>query len=735
MNQSNLDNITLGIDSPQDDSSYLPRARGDVEITEQVYYGKPCYVLKDPTTLRYYRLRPPEYTIYQMLDGKATMEDVLKVLSERFPKDEFDAQAVMGFIIMLRGGNLLHVPGDSNIDYLLKRKKMLTRGIFQRLRQEFLFFRIPLFDPDRLLNYLQERLGGIIFSRFSAIVVWGMLVGALALFFSNIDNLSQRQPLLSWINLLYLVPSLFFIKIIHEFGHGLTSKHFDTEVHEMGILFLVFMPCMYCDVSDAWMVAEKRKRMWITAAGIVVEIILAGLATYIWALTVPGSIINQFALNVMLAASVNTILFNGNPLLRYDGYFFLMDMMEIPNLKQKGTSYLWYLMQRFILGLDSATEPIDIKGREPAVLGYAICSAIYRWFIMVAIITMVWKFLDPYGWGLIGGIMALGCIYTSFITPIVKFVKFMFTQRTRLHIRLAGASILAVVFGGAVYGLLLLPVEQSVDAQCILRPARIHPLYVSQAGFIDTGINDNLLRDSQDVTVGQTLLVLSNPQLEYEVNDLQLQIEQMKIEAYQAHQQGHNARKAQIDAEIKGLRVQYDRIKRNRDKLTIKSPIDGLVQMRTGESMANLDGKYLPLQAELLAVYAPGQFEAVAAISHRDIELIKPGQKVLIKLWARDDQVIESQVQTKPPAPVLKMSSPAFSTAFHGEVPTLASTEKEQALEPAENTYELVLPLAEVDLQLRDGMVGRAKIIIEKQTVAQTVYRWLITTLRLDLRL
>ncbi|MCH9022530.1 MAG: hypothetical protein IID32_07175, partial [Planctomycetes bacterium] len=356
-----LDNLSFASSATPEDSAPLPRARVDVELAEQVYYGKPCWVLKDPAALRYYRLRPPEHTIYKMLDGKVKMDEILQILKERFPEDEYDAQAVMNFIIMLRGANLLHIPGQSDTDYLLKRKKVLTRGFFKRLSQEYLFFKVPIFDPDKLLNVQYKYLGRLIYSRFTGICVWIMLAGALLLLIDNIDKMGQAQPLLSWTNLLYLIPALFFIKLIHEFGHGLTSKHFGNEIHEMGILFLVFTPCFFCDVSDAWMIPAKRKRMWITAAGIVVEIVLAGLATYIWALTEPKTVINQFALNVMVAASVNTILFNGNPLLRFDGYYFLMDGVEIPNLRQKGFGYLIYLLQRHVLGMKDATEPIDVQ--------------------------------------------------------------------------------------------------------------------------------------------------------------------------------------------------------------------------------------------------------------------------------------------------------------------------------------------------------------------------------------
>ncbi|MBN1437448.1 MAG: hypothetical protein JW936_10275 [Sedimentisphaerales bacterium] len=743
------DKLALGFSVAEESSEgKLPKARNDVHITEQVYYGKPCYVLKDPTTLRYYRLRPPEYTIFQMLDGKVMMEDVLRRLAERFPEEEYDAQAVMNFIVMLRGASLLRVPGDTDTDYLLKRKGMQQRSIFKKIRTEFLFFRLPLVDPDKLLNRLHDWLGKIIYTRTVAVMTLIMLAGALWLLISNFDKLGQAQPILSWVNLLYLGPALLLIKGIHEFGHGLTAKHFGTEVHEMGILFLVFTPCFYCDVSDAWMVNEKSKRMWITAAGIAVEIVLAGLATYIWALTEPKTVINQFALNMMIAASVNTLLFNGNPLLRYDGYYFLMDWMEIPNLRQKGASYLWYLFQRYVLGVETATEPIDVAGREPAVLGYAICSTIYRWFIMFAITAMVWRFLDPYGWGALGGIMALGCIYTSFIVPIGKFFKFLYTSRHRLHIRIVTAGILLLLIGGTVWGFLAWPVEQSITTQCVLRPQSMHLLYVTQPGFILEDPCHPFVRDGQWVQEGQVLLTLQDEQLSNQAEDLRLQIEQINVQIRQAEQRpGAEAESevVQLEAQKRGLQARYDRAVQNLEKLVIRAPVAGIVELRTTEPLEHLVGSFLPLQSALFAVYEGGAFEAVAAINHRDYGQIEPGQRVEIKLWSFDDLVLTSEVITKPPTPVWRLSSPAFSTVFGGEVATMPAASSSEAVEPAENTYELVLPVqglaegeddSEVVLGLlRHEMEGRAKIIVQERTLGGAFYRWLLRTMRQDLRL
>jgi putative peptide zinc metalloprotease protein len=724
------DNLPLGNES----NEALPQARDDVEITEQVYLGKPCYILKDPTTLRFYRLRPPEYLIYRMLDGKTTVEDILKALDGRFPAEEYDQQAVMSFLIMLRGANLVHVAGYSQTEYLLKRKKTLTRSIFKKLWAEFLFYRFPLFDPDKTLIYLEQHIGRILFRRATGWAVLAMLIGALALVLSNVDKLGQSQPLLSWINLLYLGGAVLLIKPIHEFGHGLTAKHFGCEVHEMGFLLLVFTPCFYCDVSDAWMIPEKRRRMWITGAGIAVEVVLAGLAAYVWALTEPKTVLNQFALNMMLAAGVNSLMFNGNPLLRYDGYYFLMDLLEIPNLKQKGSGYLWYLIRRWVFRDETAQAPIDVAGREWLVILYAIASAVYRWFIMIAITILVWTFLDPYGFGVVGAIMAIGCIYTSLLVPFGRFIKYFVEQRHSIRIRPVAASVLAGA-GAAIIGfVLLIPIEQTVDVQCVLRPAEIHPLYVTQPGEILVSQNPSYVQDGQAVEAHQVLLRLTDPVLEKTADDLKFQIAQMNVQKDRSQQRGDVGEVARINAKIEGLQAQYDQARTNLEKLTLRSPSSGILQVRTKTPFHNLEGSFVPLQTEMMAIYPSGEFDAVAAMSHRDYGQIQAGQKAEVLLWAFDNEVFETQVRSKPPRPVWRLSSPAFSTAFGGEIATMPAASKEEAMEPAENTYELELRLP-TDARLRDGMSGRAKIILTKKTLARTVYVWFVRTLRHDIRL
>ena len=190
-----------------------------------------------------------------------------------------------------------------------------------------------------------------------------------------------------------------------------------------------------------------------------------------------------------------------------------------------------------------------------------------------------------------------------------------------------------------------------------------------------------------------------------------------------------------IEFKIEGLKAQHKQAIRNLDMLTLTSPIDGIIQLHTDEPLVKLDGRYMPLQTNLFVVYERGQFEAVAAINHRDYGLIEPNLPTQIKLWSFDGEVFESRVVEKSPSPVARLYSPALSAAFGGQVPTMPAATPIEALEPAENTYQLELPIQQKELLFREGMVGKAKIQIGKKSLASLFYRWLLQTLRQDIRL
>ncbi|MEX0741807.1 MAG: site-2 protease family protein, partial [Phycisphaeraceae bacterium] len=355
----------------------------------------------------------------------------------RFPEQPIDPQDVLSFIKMMQGSGLLLGKGEAHAEWLrgvrdTRRRKKLTAQV-----TNFLFIKIPLLDPDRALDaiYSYSRLLMNRWTMMLAItfMVLSTVVAIGALFRTG---LNLMFPLLAWQNLLILSGVFFAVKVIHEFGHGLAAKLRGLEVHDMGVLLMVFLPMFYVDVSDAWMVPRRRDRLWITAGGVFVEFLFASLCVWLWLFTEPG-VVNQVAFNIMVSASITTILFNANPLLRYDGYYFMMDWLEIPNLKSKSGKFMAYLGKKYILAMPDQSPPRETAQRPILIPIFAVASGIYRWVIVFGIIGLVYAVLDPYGLEAIGALMAMVAITTMIIMPLAKLLRFVWSQQAKTARRMA----------------------------------------------------------------------------------------------------------------------------------------------------------------------------------------------------------------------------------------------------------------------------------------------------------
>ena len=237
------------------------------------------------------------------------------------------------------------------------------------------------------------------------------------------EKLPSYHEFFSFSTVGYLWVALGIVKVIHEFGHGLTCKAFGGEVHEMGALFLVFSPCLYCNVSDAWTLPSKWKRILISFAGIYVELIIASIATFVWWNTPASPFVNNLSLSLMVVCSVSTVVFNANPLMRFDGYYVLADWLEIPNLRERSNRFLQRLAMDICLGIEVQPEAYMALWRRILFVVYAIISYIYRWVITFSILYFMSRFLKPYKLGVISGMLAMGAAGSMIGWPLFRMLK------------------------------------------------------------------------------------------------------------------------------------------------------------------------------------------------------------------------------------------------------------------------------------------------------------------------
>ncbi|MGL4420444.1 MAG: M50 family metallopeptidase, partial [Gemmataceae bacterium] len=335
------------------------RIRPDLQITEQKYEGKTYHVVKDPVCLRYYRFNRQEYFVFDKFDGEHTMEQVKDAFENEFKPHRLEYHDLEGFARQLVTAGLVQSETAGTGKHLFQRRAKQRRMKRLAAISSILYWKIPVFDPDRILTWMFGYLWWIFTMPFFVLSCSLMAAAVLhvAMHFTTFyDKLPQYNEFFAFNTMLYLWLSLGVVKIIHEFGHGLSCKAFGGECHEMGILLMCLSPALYANVTDAWTVSDKWKRIIISFAGIYVELIIASLATFVWWYTPHLPVVNNIALCLMTLCSVSTFVFNANPLMRFDGYYMMADWLEIPNLRDRANRYLTNSFLEIGLGIEVPPE-------------------------------------------------------------------------------------------------------------------------------------------------------------------------------------------------------------------------------------------------------------------------------------------------------------------------------------------------------------------------------------------
>lgn len=418
--------------------------RPHVRVRRQSFRGEPWYVLSDPLNNRFYRFRPEAWSFISRLDGKQTVEQIWQTTIGRGQESAIGQQEVVMILSQLfNAGLLLTDASPDAVQMFLAARKQQMRSI-RAQAFNFLFLRIPLVDPDRWLNSIRwlikllvNPVMGLI---WLGVILWalkGVIEESSALFAASAGILAPG-------NLLLLYVCWAGIKLFHEFGHAAVTKHYGGEVHTMGIMLLVFTPIPYMDASAAWDFPERRKRILVGAAGMIFELFIAAIAFFVWRASGPGTV-EQIAYNIMFLASVSTVLFNGNPLLRFDGYYILSDLLDVPNLHQGATRQAKYVLERHAFGLNRSLPVARSSWGSAGYLSFLTASTAYRIFVLTIIILFIGGQIFE-----IGLVIALYCIILWGMVPLIKFTKYLLTDATlepvRDRVYAVSASTLAVLF-------------------------------------------------------------------------------------------------------------------------------------------------------------------------------------------------------------------------------------------------------------------------------------------------
>jgi putative peptide zinc metalloprotease protein len=588
-----------------------------VNFYQHHYRGEPWLIIADEQNESYFRCSNDAGHFLALLDGATSVEQALDETRQALSSG-LQQQDIVMLVANLKAAGLLQDDAAANDDSTRAAPKPKSNRWLSPFAIKF-----PLFDPDRLL----QKTAALYQPLFSpaALLIWTlMLMLGLATALLNWQALADHSAArfadpqnLLWYWLLYPL-----VKGLHEFGHACATRRWGGPVHEMGIMLLVFFPVPYVDSSAAHRFGSKRQRITVCAAGIMVEVLLASLALLVWANTEHG-LVHDLAFDIVVIGGVSTLLFNANPLLRFDGYYLLGELIEIPNLGTRSDQYLAYLFKHHVLGLPGMRSPVTAAGEIKWLVTYGICSRIYR--VLITLIIALWaagKFL------IIGVLLALWAVAGQIVYPLVRSIARLIPQVLSAR-RIIRLLVVLSLVSALMLAILTIPVGHSTYSEGVVGLPE-NALIRAGADGIVTRV---LAADGAAVTRGEVILQLENLELEAKRDGLLARLEETRARQQQAFLQDRSQadilriKVSALEADIKDAQEQLESLK-------VLSATDGLVSLPTAN---DLPGRYVSRGDVIGYVAGPGQASALVVIPQLDIDTVR-----------RDMQAIEVRMSSRP---------------------------------------------------------------------------------------
>jgi len=565
------------------------RIRADLSIEPQRYEGRTFYVVKDPVSLRYYRFKEHERFLIKMMNGTHTLDEAQKEFEKQFRPQRLPLEELEQFAQQLLTAGLAHNEFPQSGKQLFDRRKKRRRTEWLAALTNILYIKIPIYDPDKLLGRMLPYLRWIFTTWFFVLSV-GVMLAAVLLVLTHFQTFRDKLPayheFFSFKTVVYLWVALGCVKVIHEFGHGLSCKAFGGEVHEMGALFLCLSPCLYCNVSDAWTLPNKWKRIIISFAGIYVELIIAAISTFVWWNSSTHPFINNMSLSLMIVCSVSTVVFNANPLMRFDGYYVLADWLEIPNLRDQSNRFLKTLVQEHCFGIEVQPEPYMAMWRRVLFVSYAIGSFVYRWVVTFGILLFLYNILGP-KLRTVSAAMVLAAVGSLVGWPAFRMGK-AYHRRGRLpDMSSKRVTITCGVLAAILAFVLLVPLPVSRVRQTALvqvQPTAIQRVYVPYSAILEK----LYVRDGETVVEGQALADFRSLDVENDLDEAHAQwmvrgeqLDSLRVQLAQASSPAEQGKLEHERAVVEGQRGEYaaqeQGLKKKKDQLKLVAPRAGIV--------------------------------------------------------------------------------------------------------------------------------------------------------------
>lgn len=721
------------------------RARPDLVFVEEPAGAAPhadTVVVKDPLSLQYFRLGEHEHFLLRALRRPLSIDELLKRYRRRFPNEPTSGDRVLAFCAALFESSLLlsDQPGQA------AARERLARGndpFWARLLSP-LAIRLPGVDPTPLLKPL-EGFGRVAFGWRAAVVLAiagaAVAIGLLGQAEELLLQLSRLTELWRPSYVLLAVAAVVAAKAWHELGHALACRSQGAECHDAGVLLLALLPCLYCDVSDAWTLTTRRRRALVALGGVYFEAMLAVAAGFAWLVLNDGPL-RVLALYLIVVTTVSTLLINLNPLLRFDGYYVLADTWGVANLHEQSRRVLWGPLRRWVRGTPNEDEPLDAPAW--ALAAYALASTVYVLVLLTVILWGAHRALSEAGFAAAGDVLvALALIGAALATARAALGVLPKGPARR---RLGGVTrlaLLALIAAVALGGLGAMPIEQTLHSPFRLESVQAYDVVARSEGTLEGSV-----RYGDRVEARDLLARVLNP--DDDLRRLELLEREAALKAELAGLRTRAQRDALLLSEVTGVETELTEARRQRLsheaealRRELRAPTAGRVLRpadREGEQRDESAEGELPTWAgapldpandgcrlqpgETICRIVGEGVRAVVLLDQTDSGLVRVGGPVRLALSRDPSEVFTGVVES--------VALAANSPRAESESSAVESAIEESlrgALE-ARDAYRVTVTVSEPSVVAQPGAVGQARIVTGRETVAGRCLRWLRGLLR-----
>ncbi|HED54891.1 MAG TPA: PqqD family peptide modification chaperone [Phycisphaerales bacterium] len=624
------------------------------------------FVVDDPAGGHFYRLSESARYFLGLLDGSRTVDQAWEACLEQLGDEAPTQKECIELLAQMQLFGLL--AGDQPIaaDMVSERHSMIRKQRLKRRTGNWMFFNIPLINPEPALEALKPYLKPI----FGApgLILWLVtVISAIAVVLTHLERVgSALNGILDPTNLVWLGVLFLVIRTIHELGHAAACKAMGGRCTEIGVMLIgMVLPLPYCDATDSWRFSETWKRVVVAMAGMLVETFFAGLATFVWVLAEPG-LARTLAFNIMVISGVSTIFFNANPLLRYDGYYILSDLVGSPNLAQRARALWVYLMHSRVFGVVSARAPYV---RDPAelrlLLIYHALALPYRLLISFSILVLISrKYLS------LGLVLALFFAVVWLVWPIAKSVWFLLTSPTLMgrRSRAIGATLAMVVPPVVLLGVVPLPASSTLPG--VVEPDGMELLRVESPGYVRSVLVDV----GTAVRAGDIIAELENPSLVADARAAEARVRYAQAALDEAGTLETAFRRV-AEARLERAQAEYEDYARRIEQLSVRANRSGTFAAVRGSGLdvESLPGRFLDRGAVVGVILTPGDVVVRTAITDAKAGDVLPAvhagsPPTSIRVRGSAGHKIRGTIERVWPAGTHELESYQFASTTGGEL-------------------------------------------------------------------